>query len=230
MEIGAGHGEMTHELARRARRVVAVELDAPLVTALHALREEHPNVEVVAGDVLKLDLKRIAGAERFRIYGNLPYYITSPILHRLFEFAAAIETIHIVVQMEVAARLAARPGRRDHGYLSVLTQFYAQPEMVLRIPPGAFRPPPKVASALVAMRLPGENVQLGVRDEAKFLRFAQTCFAQKRKTVANNLRSFLRGGAERVLTSAGIPAKARAEELTLAQFAALYREIEKTKP
>jgi 16S rRNA (adenine1518-N6/adenine1519-N6)-dimethyltransferase len=223
LEIGAGHGEMTRELARRAERVAAIELDPPLLAALEALRAEAPNVEVVAGDVLKLDLERAAGAARFRVYGNLPYYITSPILHRLFEIADRIESIHIVIQLEVAARLVARPGRRDYGYLSVLAQYFARPEILLRIPPGAFRPPPKVTSALVGLRLPGERARLAVRDEASFMRFVQRCFAQKRKTLANNLRAWLKADeAAAALEAAGIKPRARAEELSLEEFARLF--------
>jgi 16S rRNA (adenine1518-N6/adenine1519-N6)-dimethyltransferase len=108
----------------------------------------------------------------------------------------------------------------------VLTQFYSRPEIALRIPPGAFRPPPKVASALVAMRLPGEGASLGVRDEGRFLRFVQQCFAQKRKTITNNLRvAFTAKEAGAALEAAGIRAKARAEELTLEKFASLFREL-----
>lgn len=226
LEIGAGHGEMTRELAVNSRRVVAVEVDAPLVRALELLRSEFPHLEVVAGDVLALDLTKIVGKERFRVYGNLPYYITSPILHRLFEHADRIQSIHIVIQLEVAARLVAKPGRRDYGYLSVLTQFYSHPEIVLRIPPGAFRPPPKVDSALVAMRLPGERSSLGIRDEEAFLRFVQRCFTQKRKTLANNLRALATAEAiASTLAGAGINAKARAEELTLPQFASLFKSL-----
>lgn len=230
LEIGAGHGEMTRGLAKNARRVVAVEVDAPLVQALESLRGEFPHLEVAAGDVLALDLARIIGKERFRVYGNLPYYITSPILHWLFEYAGQIESIHIVIQVEVAARLVARPGRRDYGYLSVLTQFYSRPEIVFRIPPGAFRPPPKVASALVAMQLPGERTRLDIRDEAGFLRFVQRCFAQKRKTLANNLRAF--ASAEAVaaaLARRGLKPTVRAEEIALEEFASLFAQISKTK-
>jgi 16S rRNA (adenine1518-N6/adenine1519-N6)-dimethyltransferase len=217
---------MTRELAKTARRIVAVEVDTSLLEALERLRGEHPQIEVAAGDVLALDLRRIVGEPRFRVYGNLPYYITSPILHRLFEFADRMASIHIVIQLEVAARLVARPGRRDYGYLSVLTQFYAQPEIALRIPPGAFRPPPKVASALVAMHLPGERAGLGVRDEAEFLRFVQRCFAQKRKTLANNLRRLASTNrVQEVLTTCGLKPAARAEELRLEQFASLFAEL-----
>ena len=225
LEIGAGHGEMTRMLAQAAGRVVAVELDPQLVEALRALAAQHENLEVAPGDILKLDLARLGGA-RFKLYGNLPYYITSPILHRLFECADRIEEIHVVVQLEVAARIVAAPRRRDYGYLSVVAQFYTRPEIVLRIPPGAFRPPPRVASALVRMKLPGARAALRLSDEAGFLRFVGACFAQKRKTLRNNLRALLgENRAEALLRAAGLSPRARAEELHLDQFADLFREL-----
>ena len=226
LEIGAGHGEMTRELARAGARVVAIELDARLVERLRAIAVAWPGVAVVAGDVLALELADLLPAGRWRAYGNLPYYITSPILRRLFEHADRLDSIHVVVQWEVAARLAARPGRRDYGYLSALAQFYARPEIALRIPPGAFRPRPKVTSALVSLPLPGERAALGLADEQAFLEFVQACFAQKRKTLRNNLRG--RGDGERVLQALralGLRGDARAEQLTLAQFAELYRAL-----
>ncbi len=226
LEIGAGHGEMTAELARRAGRVVAVELDARLLERLHSLAREFPNVEIIAGDVLELDLASLAGAHRFKVYGNLPYYITSPILHRLFERADRLEAIHVVVQLEVAARLAARPGRRQYGYLSVLAQFYARPGIVLRIPPGAFRPRPKVTSALVSLRLPGERARLGIADDQDFLRFVKACFGQKRKTLLNNLRPLVGDArAGEALRGAGLRAGVRAEQLSVKQFADLYSSL-----
>ncbi len=226
IDIGAGHGEMTALLARNARRVIAVELDQRLVERLQSLAAQLPNVEVVAGDVLELDFAGIAGPNRFKVYGNLPYYITSPILHRLFEQAERIEAIYVVVQLEVAARLAARPGRREYGYLSVLAQFYSRPEIVLRIPRGAFRPPPKVTSALVSLRLPGERAGLDIANEAKFLEFVQACFAKKRKTLLNNLRPFIGSTpAAAALRAAGLRPDARAEQLSLEQFASLHRQL-----
>jgi len=225
LEIGAGSGEMTCALASRAGRVLAIELDAGLVEKLRRATAGLPQVEVVAGDVLALDLGQLGGA-RFKVYGNLPYYITSPILRRLFEYAEKIEEIAAVVQLEVAERLTARPGRRAYGYLSVLTQFYAQPAIIFRIPPGAFRPPPQVSSALVRMRLPGKRRTLGLSDEKLFLAFVQAVFAQKRKTLVNNLRTFLPAGeAARLAGELKLPPKARAEELTLEQLAELFRRM-----
>lgn len=226
IEIGAGHGEMTRELAERAARVIAIELDPGLVAHLRRLQAERPNLEVAAGDVLRVDLPRLAAGRRARVYGSLPYYITSPILHRLFATAEQWESIHVVVQWEVAARLVARPGRRDYGYLSVATQYFTRPAIELRIPPGAFRPRPKVASALVRMELPGGRARLAVGDDDAFLRFVQRCFAQKRKTLANNLRSFLppaRSGA--ALGAIGRTPRARAEELSLEEFADLFQSL-----
>jgi 16S rRNA (adenine1518-N6/adenine1519-N6)-dimethyltransferase len=229
LEIGAGHGEMTRELARQARRVIAIELDAPLVAALERLAEEQPNIEVHSADVLALDLTELglcpgAGAARIRVYGSLPYYITSPILRRLFEHADAIETIHIVIQLEVAERLAAKPGRREFGFLSVLVQFYAQPEIIFRIPPGAFRPRPKVFSALVRLAIRRERAEVG--DEEKFIVFVGKCFEQKRKTLLNNLKHV--AGAEKAseaIRAAGLRPGVRAEELTVEEFAALYKAV-----
>lgn len=226
LEIGSGHGEMTSELARAGARVIAVELDPRLVASLHRLAENTPRVQIVAGDILELDLAGLAGASRFRVYGNLPYYITSPILHRLFALAEHIDAIHVVVQLEVAARIAARPGRREYGYLSVLAQFYSQPEILLRLPPGAFRPRPRVASALVRMLVKRDRELREELDEMRFLQFVQACFAQKRKTLLNNLRvRFSDEEAHALLRGAGADAQVRAEELRVAEFVALFRAL-----
>jgi len=238
LEIGAGHGEMTELLAGRVARVIALELDAQLAAGLRKRAVNWPNVEVVEEDVLAVNLASIAGAANFRIYGSIPYYITSPILHRIYAASAHVQSAHLIMQLEVAERLVAKPGRRDYGYLSVATQFYARPEILLNIPPGAFRPQPKVDSALVALRFPGPGQELNLDDAAAFLQFVQACFAQKRKTLLNNLRgSFIpkepARGIERgktisnplldILQHAGISDRARAEELSLIQFAALYK-------
>ena len=178
------------------------------------------------GDILTLDLAELAGHQRFRVYGNLPYYITSPIVHRLLEHADLLDAAHLVVQLEVAARIAARPGSRDYGYLSAFTQFYAQAEILLRIPPGAFQPPPKVQSALLALRPPGERRLLGVEDEPGFMDFLKVCFAHKRKTLRNNLRAVVtQAEAGAALRESGIAENARAEQIGLPQFARLFSAI-----
>jgi 16S rRNA (adenine1518-N6/adenine1519-N6)-dimethyltransferase len=222
VEIGAGHGEMTTRLAQRARKVFAIELDPRLARRLRDATVPCKNVEVIEDDVMAVDLEKLTRGERFSVYGNLPYYITSPILHRLFEHADRIAAIHIVIQFEVAVRIVAQPGRRDYGYLSVVSQWFSRPEIAFRIPPGAFRPPPKVASALVSFRMPGARAKNSVADEDAFLDFVKECFAQKRKTLRNNLRGRLGAHAEDVLREAGLLPDARAEQLTVTQFAALF--------
>ena len=230
IEIGAGHGEMTSLLARQAGRVIAIELDDKLLPRLRQQAADLPNVTVMAGDVLALDLAAPTNAGRFRVYGNLPYYITSPIVHRLLEHADRLDAAFLVVQLEVAVRMTAQPGRRDYGYFSAFAQFYSKPEILLRIPPGAFQPPPKVSSALVALRFPGERAHLGGRigigEEEGFVKFLKMCFAQKRKTLRNNLRSAMpEERATAVLRECGIPASARAEEMGLEQFARIFAAV-----
>jgi 16S rRNA (adenine1518-N6/adenine1519-N6)-dimethyltransferase len=229
IEIGAGHGEMTEHLVATGAPVIAVELDPPLIARLQKLAAKHPNLTVAPGDVLKTDLAALAAGRRIRQYGNLPYYITSPILHHFFESAALIDEIHVLIQLEVALRLVARPGNRDYGYLSVLTQFYSRPAIALELPPEAFRPPPEVESALVSMKLPGEGATLGVTDGQAFLEFVKKCFAQKRKTLVNNLRGI--AAPERIKTALGglkLGAAARAEELSVAQLVDLQRAMKES--
>src|SRR5229473_2978618 len=193
IEIGSGHGEMTQHL-----------------------------LAAVPGDILEADIAAIASGRRLRIYGNLPYYITSPILHHLFTFADFIDEIHIVIQTEVALRLAAQPGTRDYGYLSVVTQFYSRPEFVFEIPRDAFNPPPEVTSALVTLRLPGERAKLSLGDASRFLDFVKLCFSKKRKTLVNNLRSLAKPDRVReALASLDLRPDSRAEQLPVAQLAAL---------
>lgn len=225
LEIGPGHGEMTELLARAGARVVAIETDERLADGLREHAAAWGEVEIVSGDVLQVDLRKLAG-EGVRVYGNLPYYITSPILRGLFSVADSIRSIHIVIQLEVAERIVARPGRRAYGYLSALCQFYARPEIELRIPAGAFRPPPEVNSALVGMALPGERASLAIADEARFLDFVQVCFGQKRKTLRNNLRGVAEAGRiAEAFAKCGLAATARAEEMSLSQFAAIYEAM-----
>jgi 16S rRNA (adenine1518-N6/adenine1519-N6)-dimethyltransferase len=227
IEIGAGHGEMTEHLASTGVPVHAVELDPLLMAALKRLAKRFPNLEIVSADILESDIAKIAAGRRVRIYGNLPYYITSPILHHLFTSAELIEEIHIVVQHEVALRLAAQPGTRDYGYLSVLTQYFSRPELVLEIPPGAFRPPPEVSSALVTLRFPGERAKLPQIDEDSFLEFVKLCFSQKRKTLVNNLKSRVKPElAREALANLKLRADARAEQLSVANLAVVFQQLE----
>jgi len=232
LEIGAGHGEMTLDLAATGARVAAVEHDSRLAAASRDALAPFPAAQVIERDVLKVsfaELARQLDINRWRVYGNLPYYITSPILHRLFAEIELIQDIHIVIQREVAERLVAHPGRRDYGYLSVVTQFYTSPEILLAIPRGAFRPPPKVDSSLARLTPPGAQARLGVEPE-DFLRFAQACFRQKRRTLRANLRDRYGARVENALAALNLQPRARAEELSLDQLAALHRELDSAQP
>lgn len=245
IEIGSGHGEMTAHLLATGAPVHAIELDAAFIAGLRRLAKEFANLEVIPGDILKTDLAAVAGGRRMRIFGSLPYYITSPILHHLFQFAHIVDEIHIVIQTEVALRLTARAGTKSYGYLSVLTQLNARPEFVFEIPRNAFAPPPKVTSALVTLRLPGERAKffpgempacaVGGRahaspaGETRFLDFVKLCFSKKRKTLVNNLRSIAKpAGVRQALASLQLRPDSRAEQLPLSQLAALFSRVSAT--
>jgi 16S rRNA (adenine1518-N6/adenine1519-N6)-dimethyltransferase len=237
LEIGAGRGALTSLLADRAGRVVAIEVDRVLAAQLGMQLAKRQNVEVIEGDVLAMDLStlialepgdlvpRLAAPSKALVLGNLPYYITSPILMRLFRFAGLIEKIVITVQREVAARIAARPGSRDYGVLSASTQLYTRVEKLFTLPPGAFSPPPKVHSTVLRLTVEPRAEALGVPAD-QFVEFLKLCFAQKRKTLANNLKALHGDDAvRRALGAAGIRRDARAEALTLEQTAAVFRAL-----
>ena len=226
LEIGAGHGEMTEHLASTGAPVYAIELDAQFMSGLRRLARRFPNLTIVPGDILEIELAQLAPGRKLSVYGNLPYYITSPILQRLFGAAEHIEEIHIVIQEEVALRLVAEPGTRDYGYLSVLTQYFARPELVLKIPRNAFSPPPEVGSALVTLRFPGDRVKLPTIDSARFLDFVKLCFSQKRKTLVNNLKLRFQPDAVRdALHTRQVRPDARAEQLSVAEIATLFENL-----
>jgi 16S rRNA (adenine1518-N6/adenine1519-N6)-dimethyltransferase len=224
VEIGPGAGAITEILATRARRLIAIELDHSLAAQLRA---QFPGIEVLEADILTVNLSALRkGEERLRVVGNLPYYITSPILSHLFEHHAAIETAVVMMQREVADRVAASPGSRDYGVLSATAQIYARIERVLDLPPSAFMPPPEVHSSVLRLTMRPRFAELGIRPGA-FLTFLRQCFAQKRKTLAKNLRAagFQSESIAQALEKSGIPATARAEEIDLERMAALWKNL-----
>jgi 16S rRNA (adenine1518-N6/adenine1519-N6)-dimethyltransferase len=243
VEIGPGHGEMTEYLVGTGVPVHVIEVDQFLVGNLNRLKKKNPNLDVICGDILETDLAAVANGRRMRIYGSLPYYITSPILHHLFRFAELIEEIHVVVQTEVAERMAAEPGSKAYGYLSVATQLNSRPELVLEIPRAAFTPPPEVGSTLVTLRLPGgweelrrggllpranKSVQQKIEAEEEFLEFVKLCFSKKRKTLVNNLRELAEPDEVRkALGAVGLRPDARAEQISIPKFAALHAALRK---
>jgi len=241
LEIGSGPGTMTELLAERAAKVWAVEVDGKLAAGLREKFAGAENVEVVEADILTVSIDGLleadgrgeaAGRERIRVFGNLPYYITSPILLHLFAFHSRITDIVVMVQREVAERIVAEPGSpgskgsKDYGLFSVTCQYYTEPRMLFSIPPQAFRPPPQVHSALIRMPVAPKKEKLQIEDEEAFWRLVQAAFGQKRKTLANNWKG--RCDPERLraaMAELGIDPRARAETLGLEQFAGLYRAL-----
>lgn len=224
VEIGPGAGAITSILATRARRLIAVELDSALAAQLRA---QFPKIEVLEADILTVNLNALReGEEKPRVVGNLPYYITSPILSHLFKHHAAIETAVVMMQREVADRVAAAPGSRDYGVLSTTAQLYARIERVLDLPPSAFMPPPEVHSTVLRLTMRPRFAELGIPPEA-FLAFLHQSFAQKRKTLAKNLRAagFNPAAISQALDKLEIPANARAEEIDLERMAALWNDL-----
>lgn len=228
VEIGPGRGAITHILAARASRLIAIELDRVLAAELRARYSANSKVEIVEQDVLTVDFAALARApqEKFAIVGNLPYYITSDILLHLFAAHNVISRAVVMVQREVAERIAATPGSSDYGLLSATAQLYCSVEKLFTLPPGAFSPPPEVHSTVLRLKMAPRFEELRVEPEP-FIHFLRQSFAQKRKTLANNLRaagySSIQIGA--ALTRDGIAPLTRAEELPLATAAALFRGL-----
>jgi 16S rRNA (adenine1518-N6/adenine1519-N6)-dimethyltransferase len=238
LEIGPGRGAITGMIARKAQRLIAVELDRVLSAQLRMKFALHPNVEIIEGDILKIELDTVFGPkpgvlrpgiefrpEPARVVGNLPYYITSDILLRLFEYHRYFSTIVIMVQKEVADRLAASPGSRDYGLLSATAQLYGRVETLFTLPPGAFAPAPKVHSSVVRIEIRPKLDALRI-DEAEFVSFLKLSFGQKRKTLWNNLKTRYDDDALRqALAKTGIKPAIRAEALPLEKSAALFRAL-----
>jgi 16S rRNA (adenine1518-N6/adenine1519-N6)-dimethyltransferase len=227
VEIGPGRGAITESLIARARHVIAVELDHELALSLRA-RFSPDRITVVEQDVLQFDFAAAAvqAGGLLRIVGNLPYYITSPILLKLAEAHAALNFAILMVQREVADRVTAAPSSRDYGVLSVAVQIHGPADSLFTLPPEAFSPPPEVHSTVFRWRFAPRFEQLGV-DGSGFLRFIRRAFAQKRKTLANNLRA---AGIDphtvaSALAQAQIPPQARTESQSIESLAALYREL-----
>jgi 16S rRNA (adenine1518-N6/adenine1519-N6)-dimethyltransferase len=230
VEIGPGTGAITELLAARAGHVIAVELDREFAAGLRG-KFEPERVKVVEKDVLQFDFAAAAvNGERLRVAGNLPYYITSPILLKLAASHAALDLAVLMVQREVADRVTAQPGSRDFGLLSATLQLYGPVEQLFTLPPSAFSPPPNVHSSVFRWRFAPRFAELGV-EEAGFLRFLRQAFAQKRKTLANNLRAagIAPAVAVAALASAGIDQKMRAEALPIEKLASLWKNLETTK-
>jgi 16S rRNA (adenine1518-N6/adenine1519-N6)-dimethyltransferase len=237
IEIGPGRGALTEILAERAGHLLAIELDRVLGAQLRMKYANRPNVEILEGNVLDVDFaslmrrtRRTSGDTRMQdtakavVIGNLPYYITSPILLHLFRYPEVIAEIVIMVQREVAERIAAKPGSRDYGLLSATAQFHARVEKLFMLPPGAFSPAPKVHSSVLRLTITPQAESLGV-SAPEFLDFLKLSFGQKRKTLLNNLKSRYPEAALQAMKTAGVKPDTRAEALSLPKMASVFKEL-----
>jgi 16S rRNA (adenine1518-N6/adenine1519-N6)-dimethyltransferase len=213
IEIGPGRGALTRKLLERADRVVAIELDFELANYLRDKFADEPRLEVVEGDVLETGIARWGPAV---LAGNLPYYVATPIIEMTLR--AQYRRAIYLIQKEVAERVAASPGSRDYGYLSVKTALFSQAKLLFEVKPSAFLPPPKVDSAVIHL-LPDPKVAAGDADE--FLQFVSRCFQHKRKTLRNNLVEFYARDVVDTWPEAGL----RAEQISLENFAEMYRRL-----
>ncbi len=226
VEIGPGKAAITALLAERAARLVAIEVDPLLAGELRQRFVANPQVEVMERDVLAVDFSTLApdgGARAIAVVGNLPYYITSPILQHLFAQEHLLSRAVVMVQREVAERMTAEPGTRAYGALSVLCQIHADLQLLFDLPPGAFSPPPEVHSSVVRLEFRPRWAELGV-ERGPFLGFVRACFAQKRKTLNNNLRAA--AYPEDAISGAlGALGNARAEELSIRELAGVFLSL-----
>ncbi|HTU42582.1 MAG TPA: 16S rRNA (adenine(1518)-N(6)/adenine(1519)-N(6))-dimethyltransferase RsmA [Candidatus Aquilonibacter sp.] len=247
LEIGPGRGMLTSLLAKHARRLIGVELDRVLAAQLRLRFGMFSSVEIIEADILSIDFDSLFGPKPglsrpgiefkpspAKVIGNLPYYITSDILLRLFDYSKYFETLVVMVQREVADRIAARPGTRDYGLLSATAQLYARVEKLFTLPPGAFAPPPKVYSTVLRLTLEPRQEALGIAGNGAtqdgFIDFLKLSFGQKRKTLWNNLKSSYPGRELRAaLAEAKVKPTARAETLSLEESAALFRALQSSR-
>jgi 16S rRNA (adenine1518-N6/adenine1519-N6)-dimethyltransferase len=221
VEIGPGRGALTRELARSAARVIAIEVDPDLIETLR--REATPHVEILHADALDVDFSRVAPAP-FHLVGNLPYNIATPLLKRFIEARSVITDVTAMIQKEVADRIIAKVGDDAYGPLSLLVQYYAVPQMGFTVKPGAFRPKPKVDSAVIRLEW-----RPGVEDAPQLTDFIHEAFGSRRKKLLNNLvRMFPRRSREELLEhlrSAGVSTEARPENLSLQEYIRLFRRL-----
>ncbi len=231
IEIGAGIGVLTKELAKRAKKVVSVELDTRLLPVLDETLAEFGNVEIVNADIMKLDLKKLI-EEKFSgmkvvVCANLPYYITSPVITMLLESKIPIESITVMIQKEVADRLTAPVGSRDSGAVTVCVNYFSTPEKLFDVRRGSFMPMPKVDSAVIRLAIRKEPA-VPIDDEKKFFRLVKAAFSMRRKTALNSISAGLgvpKPTVEQALRNAGLELTVRAENLTLDDFANLSNYI-----
>lgn len=230
LEVGPGIGTLTQGLAESGASVVAVELDKRMLPVLDTTLEGYDNVRIVNGDILQVDIMQTVGVYEFKVCANLPYYITTPIIFALLEKRLPMERLVAMVQKEVAERMAAKPGGKDYGALSVAIQYYTEPEIAFIVPPSSFIPAPSVDSAVIVCKR-REKPPVEVCDEALFFRVVKAAFSLRRKMLNNSLKNMGIKGEQvaKWLELAGVDGKRRAETLSLEDFAALTNTFAASK-
>lgn len=213
VEIGPGPGTLTKLLSKTAKKVIAIELDLELYTKLKEEIEGF-NIELIHGDALKYPYEEL---EPFKVVANIPYYITTPIIFKLIEARKNLKSMTLTIQKEVAQRIVGKPNTKDYGVLSIAVQYYGEPQLKFIIPKAAFRPVPKVDSAVIHIDIL-ERPRVTVSDDRLFFRIVRTAFSQRRKTLSNSLKSVSKDIKE-ILISAGIEPIRRAETLSIEEFA-----------
>ncbi|MBI4846547.1 MAG: ribosomal RNA small subunit methyltransferase A [Candidatus Omnitrophica bacterium] len=229
LEIGAGIGNLSINLAKKAFRFYALEKDPHLEPILRETLRDFPNTKLIFKDILQFELKEIFEGKKLKVVGNLPYYITSPIITTLIEQRRYIDTITVTIQKEVAERIVAVPGTKDYGRLSVLAQFYAKTQLIEIFPRYFFLPPPAVDSELVQLKIL-EKPFIEVKSEKLFFNVVKAAFSQRRKTLLNSLLSNPSIGIKKeilkeILAKINIPSSIRGERLSLEEFAKLAQAI-----
>lgn len=235
IEIGPGIGALTEQLARSSKKVVAFEIDQRLLPILAETLSPYSNIKVIHQDVLKADVKEVieaefSGTEDIMVVANLPYYVTTPIIMKLLEEKIPIRGIVVMLQKEVADRISAKPGTKDYGSLSIAIQYYTKAETVMIVPKTVFVPQPNVDSAVIRL-MKRETPAVDVKDEAFFFQITRASFAQRRKTLLNNLTSQLPDGKQKkeeiiqALNESGIDPARRGETLSLEEFARLSDQL-----
>jgi 16S rRNA (adenine1518-N6/adenine1519-N6)-dimethyltransferase len=231
IEVGPGIGALTEQLAKRSKRVVAYEIDQRLLPILKETLEPYPHAKIIHQDILKANVKEMLDTEfkdikDIMLVANLPYYVTTPIIMKILEEKLPLRGIVVMLQKEVAERISAKPGTKEYGSLSIAIQYYTKPEVVMIVPKTVFVPQPNVDSAVIRLTI-RETPSVVVKNEAFFFQITRASFAQRRKTILNNLSSQLEGGKEKkaeiieALEQAEIEPSRRGESLSIEEFAKL---------
>lgn len=231
IEVGPGIGALTEQLAKRSKKVVAYEIDQRLLPILKDTLEPYPHAKIIHQDILKANVKEMLDTEfkdikDIMLVANLPYYVTTPIIMKILEEKLPLRGIVVMLQKEVAERISAKPGTKEYGSLSIAIQYYTKPEVVMIVPKTVFVPQPNVDSAVIRLTI-RETPSVVVKNEAFFFQVTRASFAQRRKTILNNLSSQLEGGKEKkaeiiaALEQAGIEPSRRGESLSIEEFAKL---------